>query len=102
MTRKKWRCFHCDEVFTSSRCAMIHFGADCSKTAACQLKSFEGNLVTYIRDLERQLDRYRADDSDVMRALYTQQADHQQALIRAEEDGYNKGVRDMTPIYTAA
>jgi hypothetical protein len=93
--KTQWRCFHCGAVFTNPKCAAIHFGSDISKTAACQLKSYEQHLVEYIRDLEGQLDSYRADDSKVMRAIYAMEADHRQALIRAEEDGYNKGVRDM-------
>lgn len=93
--RTKWRCFHCDEVFTSRLCAVAHFGRDESKPVACQIKAHEGHLVNYIRKLEAELDRYRAEDGDVMRSIYTLEADHRQALIRAEEDGYNRGVRDM-------
>lgn len=100
--RKQWRCFHCDEVFTSPRCAAVHFGYDGTKTAGCQLKSYEGHLVGYIRKLEEQLDRYRAEDSDVMRSIYAMEADHRQALIRTEEEGYGRGVRDMTPKDKAA
>lgn len=98
--RKQWRCFHCDEVFTNRRWAAEHFGAD-GDMPACRLKSHEGHLVTYIRELEEQLVRYRANDSHVMRSIYTLEADHRQALIRAEEEGYNRGVRDMTPIVPA-
>lgn len=93
--RKQWRCFHCDEVFISPKCAAVHFGSDGTKTAACQLKSHERHLVDYIRDLENQLEGYRAEDSHVMRSIYSLEADHRQALIRAEEEGYNKGVRDV-------
>jgi hypothetical protein len=93
--RKRWRCFHCDEVFTSERWARDHFGADQGATPACQIKGHEGHLITYIRKLEDDLAAYRAEDSDVLRAMYAAQAEHAQALRRAEEDGYNKGVRDM-------
>lgn len=93
--RRKWRCFHCDEVFTSRRCAQEHFGADEMTLPACRIAAHHGHLVHYIRDLEAQLDRYRAEDSDVMRSIYTLEADHRQALIRAEEAGYHKGVQDM-------
>lgn len=93
---KQWRCFHCDEVFTG-RWAAEHFGKD-GATPACKIKSHEGHLVTYIRELEDQIERYRADDSHVMRSIQALEADHRQALIRAEEEGYNRGVRDMTPI----
>lgn len=103
MARKQWRCFHCDEVFTSPRCAAAHFGGDEGRIAACRLKSYEGHLVDYIRRLEADLDAYRAEDSNILRAIYSMEADHRQALIRAEEDGYNKGVRDtQTPQATAA
>lgn len=96
--RKQWRCFHCDEVFTSHKWAAEHFGYQECGEPACKLKSHERHLVTYIRDLEGQLEQYRAEDSHVMRSIYALEADHRQALIRAEEEGYNKGVRDMTPI----
>lgn len=94
--RKQWRCFHCDEVFTSPQCATTHFGYG-DGLPACKIKSYEGHLVTYIRKLEDQLASYRSEDSDVMRSIYSMEADHRQALIRAEEEGYKRGVRDMTP-----
>lgn len=99
--RTKWRCFHCNEVFTDKRCATAHFGASENNYAACQIKSFEGHLVEYIRKLEAQLDQYRAEDSLVLRSIYSQEADHRQALIRAEEDGYGRGVVDMTKLDAA-
>jgi hypothetical protein len=101
MARKQWRCFHCDEVFTSQRCAGLHFGKDGDMTA-CKLKSYEGHLVSYIRELEDRIERYQNDDGHVMRSMLALEADHRQAIIRAEEEGYNRGVRDMTPICTAA
>jgi hypothetical protein len=100
MARKQWRCFHCDQVFTNLRCATIHFGGDEAATCACVL-SHEQHLVDHIRDLEAQLDGYRAEDTKILRSIYTLEADHRQALIRAEEEGYNKGVRDMTPLAKA-
>lgn len=92
--RKRWRCFHCDTVFTNKRCAAVHFGADEAGTCACVLPH-EAHLVEHIRDLETQLASYRCDDSKIMRSIMTLEADHRQALIRAEEEGYNRGVRDM-------
>ena len=92
--RKRWRCFHCDEVFISVKCAQTHFGYDHTKTAACQLRGFERPLIDYIRELEEKVDRHRVEDSDILRSIYALEADHRQALIRAEEAGYNKGVRD--------
>lgn len=100
MARKQWRCYHCDTVFTNVFEAGRHFGAAESATCACVLPH-EQHLVEHIRDLEAQLDRYRAEDSDVMRSIMTLEAGHRQALIRAEEDGYNRGVRDMAPTKAA-
>lgn len=95
MSRKHWRCFHCDELFTREVDAAEHFGISQSQEPACRIKSHEGHLVHYIRKLETELASYRADDSDIMRAMMVLESDHRQALIRSEEDGYGKGVRDM-------
>lgn len=92
--RKQWRCFHCDEVFRSARAAAEHFGADLLATAACQIKAHEGHLVTYIRRLEADLARCRAEDSDVMRSIMTLECEHGPALRRSEEEGYARGLRD--------
>jgi len=92
--QRQWRCFHCDALFTSAKTAAVHFGASEVSKAACQLKDYEEHLVVYIRELEARLDGYIAEDSHVMRAIYMMEADHRQALIRAEEQGYNKGVQD--------
>lgn len=101
MARKQWRCFHCDEVFKSRCCAAKHFGSFDDSMPACMIAAHEGHLVAYIRKLEDNLASYRLEDSDVMRSLMTLEVYHRQALIRAEEDGYNKGVRDMAPAKVA-
>lgn len=95
MSRAKWRCFHCNDVFTRRVDAAEHFGASEVEQPACEIKRHEGHLVHYIRKLEAQLASYRCDDSDIMRSMMVLESDHRQALIRAEEDGYGKGVRDM-------
>lgn len=97
-----WKCFFCGEILERKEDAIKHFGADKAKATACKLADHHGHLVNYIRDLEAQLDRYRAEDSDVMRSIYAMEADHRQALIRTEEEGYGRGVRDMTPKDKAA
>jgi hypothetical protein len=55
----------------------------------------EQHLVEHIRDLETQLASYRVEDSRILRSIYTLEADHRQALTRAEEEGYNRGISDM-------
>lgn len=97
MARKQWRCFFCDEVFTRSKDAAEHFGvfdACEADVPACKIAAHEGHLVTYIRKLESEVRRYQSDDSDIMRSIMTLEANHRTALIRAEEAGYGKGVRD--------
>lgn len=92
--KPEWRCFYCDEVFTTRKHAAEHFGADETCTTACLL-SHEGHLVRHIRNLESQLSRRRDDDSDVMRAMMALEGAHATALVRAEEAGYAKGVSEM-------
>ena len=58
--------------------------------AACQID------IKQFREMEELHARHLAEDSDTDRRMYKMQSDHGIALRRAEEDGYNKGVRDMT------
>jgi len=97
MTRKTWRCFFCDEVFTRHEDALEHFGRDdaCEADApACKIAAHEGHLIRYIRKLENELSRYMSEDSDVMRSIMTLEFEHKRALIREEEKGYARGLRD--------
>ncbi len=93
---KTWRCFHCGDVFRNPRHAASHFGIDQLQEPGCVavLRHGESHLLNRIRDLEGELRRYRDEDSDIMRWAYAKEADHRAALIREEERGYNKGVRD--------
>lgn len=97
MGRKQWRCFFCDEVFRSHKAAAEHFGMDDACEAdvpACKLTAHEGHLVKYIRRLEKEIRRYQSEDSDVMRSIMTLEDDSRRALVRAEQEGYDKGLRD--------
>lgn len=92
---KQWRCFHCDEMFTTQVDAENHFGRYEHDTPACVIKaSGEFALLRALRNAESQLLRYHSEDSDVMRAMASMQSDHIQALSREEEKGYARGVRD--------
>ena len=97
--RKSWRCFHCDTVFTNPKHAAEHFGLDESATPACRLSHSEGHLITYIRKLERELEAHRRDDSDILRAMHAREAEQREAVIRAEERGYNRGVQDAKKMF---
>jgi hypothetical protein len=99
MARKQWRCFFCDEVFTRRKDAAEHFGEFDGCTAdipACKITAHEGHLVHYIRKLEQELRQFHQDETDVALSIITLESEHQQALIRAEEEGYARGIRDMT------
>ena len=57
--------------------------------AACQINTAS------VREMECQLARYRAEDSDTDRAMYRMQAEHTVALREAEEMGYRRGLVDQ-------
>lgn len=92
--RKQWRCFHCDQVFTSVREAGHHFGAGAAATCACVLPH-EQHLVEHIRDLQAQLDSFRDDRDLVMRSIMTLEGETAGKVRAAEEKGYARGVEDM-------
>jgi hypothetical protein len=100
---KVWRCFHCDEVLTSEVDARAHFGSREGSEPACRIKAAgEFALLQALRNAEDELARYRNEDSDVLRAIWSMQADHAQALRREEEKGYARGLRDAAAEETAA
>lgn len=93
----RWRCFHCGDAFTRAqeRLARDHFGRDCSETPVCLMRvPGEHNLLQALRAAQDELAAYRAEDTDLMRALHAMSADHQVALRREEERGYAKGLHD--------
>lgn len=95
--RVYWRCYHCGDVFTKAqeRWAREHFGAHEDETPVCQMRlPGESGLLTALRNAQDELARYRAEDSDMMRALYAMQADHAAVLRSEEERGYAAGLRD--------
>lgn len=93
-----WRCFHCGEGFTTAQRehAARHFGTDLSDTPVCLMRvPGEHSLLNALRKQEEELRRHRSEDTDLIRAMYEMQGAHARALRHAEEEGYNKGVRDM-------
>lgn len=97
--RKTWRCFHCDTLFTNPTHAREHFGRDEGSTPACKLSHSEGHLITYIRKLEAEIAQHRAEDSDVLRAMHSREAEQHEAVRRAEERGYDKGVQEAKRMF---
>ena len=90
----EWRCFHCNEAFTSPEEAADHFGESSFDTPACRIAANEGGLVALVRKQEAELDRYRQEDTVLIREVYGLSAKHAVELRRAEEEGYARGLAD--------
>jgi len=93
----EWRCFHCGATFTKAqaRWAGEHFGRSEADTPVCMMRvPGEGSLLTALRNAQVELARYRQEDSDLIRAMTSQAADHAQLLRREEEKGYARGLKD--------
>jgi hypothetical protein len=84
--QKVWRCFYCDEVFTDSEQAALHFGTQMNREAACKI-----DIAEY-RRMEAKSELYRDEDAAIHREMRGMENEHQRALRPAEEDGYAKGL----------
>jgi hypothetical protein len=92
---------YCGETFTTPGSARDHFGAYQDATPGCIIRvqlGEERGLLMALRRAEAELARYRAEDSDTDRAMHGMRADHARALIRAEELGYERGLRDAANV----
>lgn len=94
MSRRQWRCFHCDQTFTSFKYAREHFGIEGLDAPACKLSQAEGHLVTYIRRLEAELQEYRTDAHETLLASMSMDYESRGAAQIAEEKGYDRGVAE--------
>lgn len=83
-----WRCFHCDEAFVDPAEAALHFGTRIHDEPACRVDAAQ------LRELERQLDRYRDEDTDLHREIHRLHSARNAALMRSEELGYSRGLAD--------
>lgn len=91
-----WNCFFCGEKFITPEAARDHFGDDPMCYASCQIKAGkEQGLVRALRQAEAELAAYRSESDEESKKSYVRQSEHRQAIISAEEAGYNKGVADM-------
>ncbi|PCG09692.1 hypothetical protein COA17_07510 [Sphingomonas ginsenosidimutans] len=97
--RGGWRCFHCNEHFTSVHRARLHFGRDETSEPACIIKTgAEGSLLKALREAEEAADdaiqAMHAESTDAAKAYHAQRCRHTQALTAAEELGYERGLAD--------
>lgn len=96
--KKRWRCFHCDDVFTSYYAAEIHFGRSEGQTPACLVVGANKSLIETLREAENSAAdawfKLHEECSDIAKAMYAQNSRHQRQLREAEELGYSRGLRD--------
>lgn len=102
MSKKQWRCYFCDEVFTSKDKAAQHFGvfeACEADEVACKLLPHQEKVLKYIRELESEVRTLMAERHDESHPLLASVYDIQHEMASrertAEERGYTKGVADM-------
>ena len=85
---RHYTCFHCEETFTSVEAAREHFGSSSLDIPTCQVDA------AHLRELEKELFRYREEDSDLHREIHDLYAKHNTDLMREEEKGYASGLAD--------
>lgn len=83
-----WRCFHCDDVFDEFEGAALHFGKFDDCLPACKIG------VEAYRKMEDELASWRSESDGASKEFYALGAAHQTALMRAEEQGYERGLSD--------
>jgi hypothetical protein len=89
----KFRCFHCDEVFTGDAAA-LHFGTKEHSMPACQID------IDEYRKMEQEVAEWRAECSPLQREISSMTAAHAVEIRRAEETGYAKGLADRSLVLT--
>lgn len=92
-----WTCFHCGETFKKPGSARDHFGADQTATPGCLIKVSPGgelSLLMSLRKSEAMLSEYMNDSSAHFAHACEIQSRHSEHLRRAEEAGYERGLRD--------
>ena len=92
-----WRCFYCNELFKEPLAAARHFGSDdgCySDGPACKLNEQDGGILELYRRALDEISKLQSEDSPTHLEFYALGAEHHQALIDAEQAGYDRGLKD--------
>lgn len=104
--RHGWTCFYCGETFKTVGSAADHFGNNMHTAEPGCLIDYrvqveEGGkpergrgLLMALRKVEAELARYREEDTNLHRQIHGMQSAHNTALMREEEKGYARGLRD--------
>lgn len=94
-----WVCFHCSASFVDPYQARMHFGATEDAKPACAIKGSEGGLVRALREAEEvaldAIARVHAESADGINAWRNAQSRNRQAVVSAEEAGYERGLADQ-------
>ncbi len=96
--KPSWRCFHCDEVFTTEHAARLHFGHTECREPACQIKA--GAEMSMLEALRRAEDEARTaviamheEGTDGWTAFRRLEGRTRQNAEAAENLGYERGLR---------
>ncbi len=92
-----WTCFHCGETFMTPGAAKDHFGTYPWATPGCIERvrcGAERGLLMSLREAEDRISEYMNEASGVYRDACSSQARVSEKLQRAEELGYERGLRD--------
>lgn len=88
---RKWRCFHCDEVFSEKDEAAAHFGWSEMDTPACRV---DGTLAYAFRQQEAELRAYRQEDTRLIQEFYELASRHASEKAEWGDKEYAKGYAD--------
>lgn len=94
----EWRCFHCSELFTTTKEARQHFGHDESFEPACIIKSDIGLLEALRRAQYDALQAWQlvhTENSEIIDAWRDMDSRLKQSIEKIKLQEYNRGVRDV-------
>lgn len=94
-----WRCFHCDEIFTTKHAARLHFGETECQDPACQIKAgAEMSMLEALRRAEEEARKaviaMHEEGTDGWTAFRRLEGRTRQNAEAAENLGYERGLRD--------
>lgn len=96
-----WTCFHCgahfDPTYGGQRDARLHFGKSPDSEPACFLVRKDRTMLVLLREYQARetelLEELHAESGDAIKALRRRESLHAEELRRAEDNGYERGLR---------
>ena len=93
-----WRCFHCDETFTSEWRARQHFGATEDASPACKVSGSDGGLLEAMRRAEASAAEawglIHSESTETAKSYAALVGRHAEQNRAAEQAGYDRGIAD--------